>query len=220
MYNKQKQKKIIWSDNKYLKLKIKFWFDSGVEDLDYGDDGHAHQQLQFINVDLNEFDSDLGLNKEEPDSWSAAIGGRNIALRLVDKNEREIKRQEHIYEFILTEKHHCLVLLAMDKIFAEGVHHYFQMSNQIIDRVFPQLRELIDIHLGFLLKLRKRQAEGKLVSTIADILVDQFSSTNSDRLKKSYGEFCSRHREAVNTCKTHLMRDPNFAQFVRNCQVG
>jgi hypothetical protein len=30
--------------------------------------------------------------------------------------EKEIKRQEHIYEFILTEKHHCLTLTVMQKV--------------------------------------------------------------------------------------------------------
>jgi hypothetical protein len=30
--------------------------------------------------------------------------------------EKEIKRQEHIYEFILTEKHHCLTLRVMQKV--------------------------------------------------------------------------------------------------------
>jgi hypothetical protein len=33
--------------------------------------------------------------------------------RLKDK---EIKRQEHIYEFVLTEKHHCLTLRVMQKV--------------------------------------------------------------------------------------------------------
>jgi hypothetical protein len=32
--------------------------------------------------------------------------------------EKEIKRQEHIYEFILTEKHHCLTLRVMQKVWA------------------------------------------------------------------------------------------------------
>jgi len=34
--------------------------------------------------------------------------------------EKEIKRQEHIYEFILTEKHHCLTLTVMQKVWAQS----------------------------------------------------------------------------------------------------
>ncbi|XP_070522801.1 rho guanine nucleotide exchange factor 28 isoform X2 [Cardiocondyla obscurior] len=187
---------------------------SGWEDFDFGDDAH-----QFTVADLEEIDPELTLGKEEPDSWSSAIG-RNIALRLVDHCEREVKRQEHIYEFVLTEKHHCLVLLAMEKIFAEGLRRHFRLGQPDLERMFPRLRDLIDIHLKFLQKLRKRQNANPVVSTIADILVEQFSSDNSQRMKSAYGEFCSRHRDAVETYKYYLRNDPRFARFVRHCQTN
>ncbi|XP_011707775.1 PREDICTED: rho guanine nucleotide exchange factor 18-like isoform X3 [Wasmannia auropunctata] len=187
---------------------------SGWEDFDFGDDAH-----QFTVADLEEIDPELTLGKEEPDSWSSAIG-RNIALRLVDHCEREVKRQEHIYEFVLTEKHHCLVLLAMEKIFAEGLRRHFRLGQPDLERMFPRLRDLIDIHLRFLQKLRKRQNANSVVSTIADILVDQFSSDNAQRMKSAYGEFCSRHRDAVEAYKYYLRTDSRFARFVRHCQTN
>lgn len=57
-------------------------------------------------------DPSLGLHESEPDSWTPAVG-KEIAKKL---KEKEVKRQEHIYEFILTEKHHCLTLLMMQKV--------------------------------------------------------------------------------------------------------
>ena len=40
-----------------------------------------------------------------------------FVLQITKKlKEKEIKRQEHIYEFILTEKHHCLTLRVMQKV--------------------------------------------------------------------------------------------------------
>ncbi|XP_071573187.1 uncharacterized protein Cyst isoform X3 [Temnothorax nylanderi] len=187
---------------------------SGWEEFDFGDDVH-----QFTVADLEEIDPELTLGKEEPDSWSSAIG-RNIALRLVDHCEREVKRQEHIYEFVLTEKHHCLVLLAMEKIFAEGLRRHFRLGQPDLERMFPRLRDLIDIHLRFLQKLWKRQNANPVVSTIADILVEQFSSDNAQRMKSAYGEFCSRHRDAVEAYKYYLRNDPRFARFVRHCQTN
>ncbi|XP_072750985.1 uncharacterized protein Cyst isoform X4 [Anoplolepis gracilipes] len=187
---------------------------SGWEEFDFGDDVH-----QFAISDLEEIDPELTLGKEEPDSWSSAIG-RNIALRLVDHCDREVKRQEHIYEFVLTEKHHCLVLLAMEKIFAEGLRRHFRFDQPHLERIFPRLRDLIDIHLRFLQKLRKRQNANPVVSTIVDILVEQFSGDNAQRMKSAYGEFCSRHREAVETYKYFLRNDPRFARFVRHCQTN
>ncbi|XP_033224270.1 rho guanine nucleotide exchange factor 2 isoform X2 [Belonocnema kinseyi] len=187
---------------------------SGNEEFDFGEDAR-----QFTVDNLEDLDPELGLAGEEPDSWSAAIG-RNIALRLVGNCEREVKRQEHIYEFVLTEKHHCLVLLAMDKIFVEGLRHHFQMTTTVIDRMFPRLRDLIEIHLRFLLKLRRRQNTNAVVPTIADILIDQFSSENAFRMKSTYGDFCSRHRDAVEAYKYYLREDTRFARFVRHCEAN
>ncbi|XP_060818383.1 rho guanine nucleotide exchange factor 18 isoform X2 [Bombus pascuorum] len=185
---------------------------SGLEGFDFGDDAY-----QFTVGDLEGLDPELGLAKEEPDSWSAAIG-HNVALRLADNCERKVKRQEHIYEFVLTEKHHCLVLLAMERIFAEGLRRHFRLGQADLERMFPRLRDLIDIHLRFLQKLRKRQNTNSIVPTIADILVDQFSGENAQRMKSAYGEFCSRHRDAVEAYKYYLRHDPRFARFVRQCQ--
>lgn len=60
-------------------------------------------------------DFSLGLHETEPDSWSP-YAGKDISKKL---KEKEVKRQEHIYEFILTEKHHCMTLLVMQKVFIE-----------------------------------------------------------------------------------------------------
>lgn len=57
-------------------------------------------------------DITLGLHENEPDSWTPHVG-KEIAKKL---KEKEVKRQEHIYEFILTEKHHCMTLLIMQKV--------------------------------------------------------------------------------------------------------
>ncbi|KAK0161983.1 hypothetical protein PV327_008373 [Microctonus hyperodae] len=187
---------------------------SAWEEIEFSDDVH----LLKIS-DIEGLDPELRLGNDEPESWSAAIG-RSDALRLVDNCEREVKRQEHIYEFVLTEKHHCLVLLAMERIFAEGLRRHFRLGVADLERMFPRLRDLIEIHLRFLLKLRKRQSANPVVPTIADILIDQFSNDNSGRMKSAYGEFCSRHRDAVDTYKYYLRLDPRFARFVRLCQTN
>lgn len=167
--------------------------------------------------DLEEINPELGLGKEESDSWSSAIG-RNVALRLVDHCEREVKRQEHIYEFVLTEKHHCLVLLSMERIFMEGLLRHFRLGPDL-ERMFPRLRDLIDIHLRFLHKLRKRQNANSVVHTIADILVEQFSYDNAQRMKSVYGEFCIRYKNAIETYKRYHNHDNRFSRFVQHCQV-
>jgi A-kinase anchor protein 18 len=108
--------------------------------------------------------------------------------------EKEIKRQEHIYEFILTEKHHCLTLRVMQKVFVDGLQKYFQLG-KALDRMFPRLHDLTEIHLSFLHKLRERQkSSSPVIDSVADILLEQFSGQEAEKLKSAYGEFCSRHR--------------------------
>lgn len=57
-----------------------------------------------------------------------------------------MKRQEHIYELIITEKRHCQILLLMQKVFAESLRRHFSSLN--LDRLFPKLQELTDLHTG------------------------------------------------------------------------
>ncbi|XP_031327224.1 rho guanine nucleotide exchange factor 18 isoform X1 [Photinus pyralis] len=158
-------------------------------------------------------DPNLGLHEVEPDSWTPHVG-KEISRKL---KEKEVKRQEHIYEFILTEKHHCMTLLMMQKIFVDGLQKYFSLGPNL-DRMFPRLVDLTELHLGFLLRLRQRQREAPVVSSIADILLEEFSTSRAVKLKSAYGEFCSRHRDAVEIYKTYLSNDDRFGQFIRHCQ--
>nr|CAH7722123.1 unnamed protein product [Callosobruchus chinensis] len=160
-------------------------------------------------------DLSLGLHDAEPDSWSPYVG-KEISRKL---KEKEIKRQEHIYEFILTEKHHCMTLLVMQKVFVDGLQKYFQLGPNL-ERMFPRLIDLTELHLKLLSKLRQRQRESPVVSSIADILLEQFSNDHADKLKSAYGEFCSRHRDAVEIYKFYLQNDQRFGEFVRHCQTN
>ena len=81
----------------------------------------------------------------------------------------DIKRQEHIYEFILTESNHCQVLKVIQKIFVEGMFKYLSLSKDIVDRIFPQIDTLIDLHFRFLEELRARQNQVKLTQTFVEI---------------------------------------------------
>lgn len=85
--------------------------------------------------------------------------------------------------------------------------------------MFPRLSELTEIHLGFLRNLRRRQREAPVVETISDILLEQFSGDAANQLKAVYGEFCSRHRDAVDIYKYFLSENAAFSAFVKHCQV-
>ena len=63
------------------------------------------------------------------------------------------------------------------QIFIDGMHQHLNMPREIVDRIFPFIDELIELHFRFLEQLRYRQMEQKKVETIADILLEQFSGS-------------------------------------------
>ncbi|XP_055603247.1 rho guanine nucleotide exchange factor 18 isoform X2 [Uranotaenia lowii] len=154
----------------------------------------------------------LGVAIDEHDSWSPSVP-KEIVKSLKDK---QVKRQEHIYEFIMTEKHHCQTLLVMQKVFVESLQKHFNHLN--LERMFPRLLDLTELHTGFLKKLRLKQRENAIVDSIADILLDFFSSMSAQKLKSAYGEFCSNHRSALGTFKCYMTGDNTFAEWYKHCQ--
>ena len=52
---------------------------------------------------------------------------------------------------------------------------YLKLSKEVIERIFPCIDKMIDIHFPFLEELRIRQNERPVVSSISDILHKQFS---------------------------------------------
>uniref|UniRef100_A0A8D8V0I7 Rho guanine nucleotide exchange factor 18 n=1 Tax=Cacopsylla melanoneura TaxID=428564 RepID=A0A8D8V0I7_9HEMI len=203
-----------------------------LEDKD-GDHHHHHHDhynysddtplvpFEFLDespITAQDLDTDpaLGLQEDDADSWMPTVS-KEVSKKL---KEKEIKRQEHIYEFILTEKHHCLTLRVMQKVFVDGIQKHFHLAGPSIDRMFPRLKDLTEIHLNFLGALKRRQRQNPVVDSIADILLDQFSGGEAARLKTAYGEFCSRHRDAVNFYKEYFSSDARFAEFVKHCQLN
>ncbi|CAL4065020.1 unnamed protein product, partial [Meganyctiphanes norvegica] len=178
---------------------------ASMESLDDEDDEQT--SLHDINAD-----PELRLlDNEEPELWVHTVD-REVIEKLTEK---QVKKQEHIYELIITEKHHCRMLKVMQKVFADGMAKELGMAESRIKRIFPCLEELINIHCSFLWQLRQRQRNNKYIHTIGDLMVDQFTGDNAQGLKDAYGQFCSQHQEAVSYYKDILKTDRRFQNFIR-----
>ena len=184
-------------------------------------------------LSLRHLDTDpfLRIQREEPETWAGSVPEGVVAAL----KSHEAKRQEHIYEFIITEKHHCQLLKVIQKVFCEGMVTYLDMKQELLDRLFPQLDTLISLHFEFLRQLRERQVEQSelvdnvrchyllqdsttVISTIADILMTQFGQEESaTKWKAAYGAFCSQHSDAVSIYKDVLKSDRRFQEFVQQC---
>ena len=60
------------------------------------------------------------------------------------------------------------------------MYKYLNLSKEVVERIFPCIDKMIDIHFPFLEELRIRQNEQPVVSTISDILYKQFSGNFKD----------------------------------------
>ncbi|XP_031668518.1 A-kinase anchor protein 13-like isoform X2 [Oncorhynchus kisutch] len=166
---------------------------------------------------MGEFEEDL--KELEADSWSNVMDSN--FLKHLKKDV--IKRQEVIYELMQTEMHHVRTLLIMMEVYSKGLVKELQLEPQTVDRLFPALGELLDLHTSFLTRLleRKRESQqegedgGFIINKIGDILETQFSGTKAAIMKRVYGKFCSRHNEAVNIYKELHSKDKRFQAFIR-----
>lgn len=188
----------------------------GVDEQPYNDDQPLICAVEFLHdapIEAGDLGAEpiLGIELKEHDSWSPGVP-KDILKSL---KEQQIKRQEHIYEFIMTEKHHCQTLLVMQKVFVESLEKYFPNLN--CTKMFPRLLELTELHTSFLKKLRLKQKENSVIDSIADILLDFFSAERSQNLRLAYGEFCANHRTALEQFKLCLAGDSAFGDWYKHC---
>ncbi|XP_075303194.1 rho guanine nucleotide exchange factor 28 isoform X3 [Opisthocomus hoazin] len=170
-------------------------------------------------VDLSQW-TDLHTDAQEfeAESWSLVVDP--VFCSKQDKDV--IKRQDVIFELMQTEVHHVHTLFIMSEIFRKGMKEELQLDHSTVDRIFPCLDELLEMHRQFFCRMKERRQESCeagsernfVISRIGDILVQQFSEENATKMKKIYGEFCSHQKEAVNLFK-ELQQNKKFQNFIK-----
>ncbi|XP_071171845.1 rho guanine nucleotide exchange factor 18-like isoform X39 [Mytilus edulis] len=160
-------------------------------------------------------DDFLTVYKEEPEHWSVTVD-KKILKKM---NSKDIKRQDTIWELIQTERHHCRTLKILQKVYSQGILHDLLMPPETVDKLFPKLDELIDIHMTFLQNLQDLQNKrpDHSVEFIGDTLVRQFNDESAESMKKCYGAFCANQKESVQFYKDLLIKDRKFVTFIQRC---
>ncbi|NXN51199.1 ARHGI factor, partial [Rynchops niger] len=170
-----------------------------------------------IETDAHEF---------EAESWSVAVE-QPYAKR---QKKDVIKRQDVIYELMQTEMHHVRTLKIMLKVYSKAMREELQFPNAVINKLFPCVDELLEMHGHFLLQLKERRKESLeegsdrnyIIQNIGDLLVKQFSGENGERMKEKYGVFCCGHNEAVSHYKDLLQSNKKFQNLIKkigNCSI-
>ncbi|NXU54498.1 ARG28 factor, partial [Turnix velox] len=170
-------------------------------------------------VDLSQWaDLRTDAREFEAESWSLAVDPVFCSKQRKDV----IKRQDVIFELMQTEVHHIHTLFIMSEIFRKGMKEELQLDHSTVNKIFPCLDELLDMHRQFFCRMKERRQESCeagsernfIINRIGDILVEQFSEENAAKMKEIYGEFCSHQKEAVNLFK-ELQQNKKFQNFIK-----
>ncbi|XP_056459524.1 rho guanine nucleotide exchange factor 18-like isoform X3 [Gadus chalcogrammus] len=155
----------------------------------------------------------------EAESWSLSVD-----QQCVKKYSKEmVKRQDVIYELMQTEMHHVRTLKIMLCVYVRELKENLQMEPSKLDCLFPRLESLLDLHTNFLSRLKERRRDCLLapgernyfINRLADVLIGQFSGEIGEKMKESYGDFCSSHLEAVSFYKEQLQNNKKFQNLMR-----
>ncbi|XP_043820795.1 rho guanine nucleotide exchange factor 18 isoform X2 [Dromiciops gliroides] len=174
------------------------------------EDSYSASLRSEIEADTQEF---------EAESWSLSV-----EQPYAKKQKKEVlKRQDVIYELMQTEVHHVRTLKIMLKVYSKALKEEMQFSSRVISRIFPCVDDLLEMHGQFLHRLKERRreslAEGSeqnyVIQKIGDLLVQQFSGENGERMKEKYGVFCSGHNEAVGHYKELLQQNKKFQNMIK-----
>ncbi|TKS78354.1 Rho guanine nucleotide exchange factor 28 190 kDa guanine nucleotide exchange factor [Collichthys lucidus] len=122
-----------------------------------------------------------------------------------------------------TELHHIQTLTVMSEVFRRGMLEELQLDWDCVARIFPCLDLLLVFHRNLFGALQEcRQAamqpdnpRNYLIRQIGDVLLQQFSDENAEKMKQVYGEFCSHHTEAVNVFKELQQQNKKLQNFVK-----
>ena len=131
-------------------------------------------------------------------------------------SSKEIKRQDVINELFHTEKSHVSMLKVLDSVFRRPLIETGRMPREFVDRLFPNLDEVLGLHSKFNSAMKLRVKQGFPIGDICDILIEMFS--NSDRLVQVCGEFTKNQNSTIEELKGRRSRDTKLETFLSDIE--
>uniref|UniRef100_A0A8C2PT40 Rho/rac guanine nucleotide exchange factor (GEF) 18a n=1 Tax=Cyprinus carpio TaxID=7962 RepID=A0A8C2PT40_CYPCA len=180
------------------------------------DDGRYNALREDLEADARDF---------EAPTWSSTVDQQYLK----EYSKEDIKRQDVIHELIQTEINHVWTLKVVLGVYVRELRETLQMDEMQLERLFPQVDNLLQMHQLFLNRLKQRRidslepgsTQNYCIHSIGDIFIAQFSGEIRDRLQYCYGVFCSHHTDAVNFFKDLMQNSKKFQNFIRKiCQLS
>eukprot|EP00090_Calanus_glacialis_P005930 TRINITY_DN14639_c0_g1_i1.p1 TRINITY_DN14639_c0_g1~~TRINITY_DN14639_c0_g1_i1.p1 ORF type:complete len:1421 (-),score=247.02 TRINITY_DN14639_c0_g1_i1:1497-5759(-) len=158
-------------------------------------------------------DSDLEAEADPPD-WRHTISEEELKKL----SSKELKRQDVINELFHTEKSHVRNLKVLDGVFRRPLLETGRMPKEVVDRLFPNLDEVLAVHQRYNSAMKMRVKQGFPIGDICDILIDMFLGSNGDRLVQVCGEFSKNQNSTIEELKRIRSRDAKLEQFLSDIE--
>ncbi|KAG0365117.1 RHO1 GDP-GTP exchange protein 2, partial [Gamsiella multidivaricata] len=161
---------------------------------------------------LGRQNSDMSTVSTQEKVWANSVPASVVAA--ASKQERN--RQEAIFEVIQTEHNYVRDLELMEEIFIAPLRTGDivdpEKREQLIEDIFLNYREVLELNKKLLADLRERQEQQPLVEAIGDVLLAHVSGFES-----AYARYVPRISLSEFTYKKEESRNPKFAQFLKDC---
>ncbi|XP_013792481.2 rho guanine nucleotide exchange factor 11-like [Limulus polyphemus] len=154
-------------------------------------------------------DSDLEAEIDQP-KWQENVGMEE--LRLMEPKEK--KRQDVINELFHTEQTHVRNLKVLDRLFFRPLMQEQLLPIDLLQLLFPNLEEMLEIHTGFNKLMKTRHQEEPVIGDIGEMVLQMFDGSSGERLKKAASMFCSKQSIALERLKVKQHKEEKLAQFL------
>jgi len=158
-------------------------------------------------------DSDLEAEADPPD-WRHTIPEEELK----NLSSKELKRQDVINELFHTEKSHVRNLKVLHGVFRRPLLETGRMPKEVVDRLFPNLDEVLAVHQRYNSAMKMRVKQGFPIGDICDILSDMFLGSSGDRLVQVCGEFSKNQNSTIEELKRIRGRDAKLEQFLSDIE--
>ncbi|KAI8050431.1 Dbl homology domain-containing protein [Syncephalis plumigaleata] len=140
-------------------------------------------------------------------TWSGTVSAHTLATM----DEKERKRQESIFELIITEHVFLRNMITVTEVFRRPLEA--ALSAQEIESVFLNLDEII-MYSARLLNdlLRRQESDNRVLTSIGDI----FTLHMSDM--QCFHSYCSRESTAARRLQYHRSRDPRIVAILQEAR--
>ncbi|CAG7831461.1 unnamed protein product [Allacma fusca] len=156
-----------------------------------------------------EEDSDIEIDQDPPD-WTKNVPEEKLAA--LDRLEK--KRQEVLNELFHTERSHVRNLKVVDRLFHRPIRQQQLLPPDIINKLFANLEEMLEIHEKFNASLKAKRKENPLVGDIGPVLLEMFDGERGLIFKQTASYFCAKQQIGLELLKDKRRKDAKFNAFL------